>query len=82
MKKSLKTLITASLLTLTALPLVACGSSTNKDTTGDTIHVGILQYMEHDSLTAARKGFLAELEENVLYSSLDDFHEISLVEGY
>lgn len=64
MKKSLKTLITASLLTLTALPLVACGSSTSKDTTGDTIHVGILQYMEHDSLTAARKGFLAELEEN------------------
>lgn len=48
---------------LTALILAGCGTST--DSSGkDTIKVGILQYMEHDSLSAARKGFEDELAKN------------------
>lgn len=52
------TTVTASLL------LVACG---NTSETGDSeienVSIGILQYMEHDSLTRAREGFVSELEE-------------------
>lgn len=48
-----------------ALALVACGNSDSKGADSkDTVKVGILQYVEHDSLTAARKGFIAELEDN------------------
>ena len=48
----------------TALLLGACG---NTDETGNSkeanVNVGILQYMEHDSLSKAREGFVSELEE-------------------
>lgn len=65
MKKSLKKLVLGSVLSLSALSLVACGSNSAKDAgNSDTVKVGILQYMEHDSLTAAREGFVAELEAN------------------
>ena len=33
-----------------------------KSTSDDGVHIGILQYVEHQSLTAARKGFVDELE--------------------
>lgn len=52
------------LLGLTSLLLVGCRnaeSSPNKSS--QKVTVGILQYMEHDSLTAARKGFETALKE-------------------
>ncbi|GAA5351132.1 ABC transporter substrate binding protein [Streptococcus uberis] len=52
------------LLGLTSLLLVGCRnteSSPNK--MSQKVTVGILQYMEHDSLTAARKGFETALKE-------------------
>lgn len=52
------------LLGLTSLLLVGCRnteSSPNKSS--QKVTVGILQYMEHDSLTAARKGFETVLKE-------------------
>ncbi|SIO02795.1 putative ABC transport system substrate-binding protein [Carnobacterium alterfunditum] len=59
-KKILTGLATVS----TGLLLAACG---NTSETGDpeetNVNVGILQYMEHDSLSKAREGFISELEE-------------------
>lgn len=46
----------------TGLVLGACGNTEETGTT-ETINVGILQYMEHDSLSQARKGFISELED-------------------
>ena len=46
----------------TGLVLGACGN-TSGSADSEMINVGILQYMEHDSLTQARKGFVSELEE-------------------
>lgn len=62
MKKSIRVLFMA----LIGLVLVACG--TDKQTTNgdDSYTVGILQFMEHNSLTAAKDGFMAELEESGL----------------
>ena len=53
------------------LVLVACG--TDKQTTNgdDSYTVGILQFMEHNSLTAAKDGFMAELEESGLDINLE-----------
>lgn len=45
---------------LAALTLGGCSSS--KNTNKDVVHIGILQYVEHPSLSAARKGFVAELK--------------------
>lgn len=63
MKKmsGLKKTITG-VITLTAgLLLAACSSESSAD--DGTINVGVLQYMEHESLSSAREGFLAALEE-------------------
>lgn len=50
-------------IALASLSLVACRSTTgNSQAPKEKVTVGILQYMEHDSLTAARKGFEAELK--------------------
>lgn len=54
LKKSLKTLVT---LGVASLLLAACSQSGNKASSKDLPKVGILQYVEHESLTAARKGF-------------------------
>ncbi len=65
MKKILKSALLGSLAGISALALVACSNSDSTGTTADkSVKVGILQYMEHDSLTAAREGFVAELEAN------------------
>ena len=47
-------------LMLAVLTLFGCSSS--KSTSDDVVHIGILQYVEHQSLTAARKGFVDELK--------------------
>lgn len=57
-KKMLLGLVTVA----TGLVLGACGNTEETGTTA-TINVGILQYMEHDSLSQARKGFISELED-------------------
>lgn len=50
-------------LAIASLLLVACGNDSGSTTDGDdTVKVGILQYMEHNSLTAAKDGFVDELE--------------------
>ncbi|MDG3131991.1 ABC transporter substrate-binding protein [Streptococcus suis] len=53
-----------SLMALSMATLAACSSGTSEKTSSETVKVGVLQYMEHESLTAARKGFVAELEAN------------------
>lgn len=57
MKKGLTVLMAVM---LAALTLVGCSS--NKNASKDVVHLGILQYVEHPSLTAARKGFVDELK--------------------
>lgn len=45
--------------------LVGCGNKEKDSGTAtdkDAVSVGILQYMEHNSLDLAREGFLAELK--------------------
>lgn len=59
MKNYLKS---ALLLSLASLSLVACG--TQKEQTSNQPTIGILQYMDHPSLDAAREGFLEGLAEN------------------
>lgn len=48
---------------LATLVLAGCGANTDS-ADKDTVKVGILQYMEHDSLSAAREGFVDELAKN------------------
>ena len=57
MKKGLTALMAVM---LAALTLSGCSSS--KNASKDVVHLGILQYVEHPSLTAARKGFVDELK--------------------
>lgn len=57
MKKCLASLMAVM---LAALTLGGCSSSKNANK--DVVHIGILQYVEHPSLSAARKGFVAELK--------------------
>ncbi|HFR3440929.1 TPA: ABC transporter substrate-binding protein [Streptococcus suis] len=61
--KLVKKLATISVASMGLLTLVACSSS-SEQASSDVVKVGVLQYMEHESLTAAREGFVAELEEN------------------
>lgn len=58
----LKTYLRTSIMFLTAITLGACSSSSTENS--EMVSVGILQYMEHDSLSAARSGFETELAEN------------------
>lgn len=51
-------------LGLASLLVVGCANGTKKTGAKDAKHIGILQYVEHESLTAARKGFIAELAKN------------------
>ncbi|MGG9992767.1 ABC transporter substrate-binding protein [Streptococcus suis] len=61
--KLVKKLATISVASMGLLTLAACSSS-SEQASSDVVKVGVLQYMEHESLTAAREGFLAELEAN------------------
>ncbi|MGT2911077.1 ABC transporter substrate-binding protein [Streptococcus cameli] len=64
LKKPLKkTLLLATTLVLGSLILMACQSETKSesDSDSDAVSVGILQYAEHQALTASREGFLEAL---------------------
>ncbi|MBL6503904.1 ABC transporter substrate-binding protein [Streptococcus suis] len=61
--KLVKKLATISVASMGLLTLAACSSS-SEQASSDVVKVGVLQYMEHESLTAAREGFVAELEAN------------------
>ncbi|CYW04003.1 TPA: ABC transporter substrate-binding protein [Streptococcus suis] len=61
--KLVKKLATISVASMCLLTLAACSSS-SEQASSDVVKVGVLQYMEHESLTAAREGFVAELEAN------------------
>ncbi|HFI0219395.1 TPA: ABC transporter substrate-binding protein [Streptococcus suis] len=61
--KLVKKLATISVASMGLLTLVACSSSSEQASSA-VVKVGVLQYMEHESLTAAREGFVAELEAN------------------
>ncbi|WP_105242770.1 ABC transporter substrate-binding protein [Streptococcus suis] len=61
--KLVKKLATISVASMVLLTLAACSSS-SEQASSDVVKVGVLQYMEHESLTAAREGFVAELEAN------------------
>lgn len=64
MYKTVKKLAMISLASLGLFSLTACSSTGGETASSDGVKVGILQYMEHESLTAAREGFVAELAEN------------------
>ncbi|HHW3839355.1 TPA: ABC transporter substrate-binding protein [Streptococcus suis] len=61
--KLVKKLATISVASMGLLTFAACSSS-SEQASSDVVKVGVLQYMEHESLTAAREGFVAELEAN------------------
>ncbi|MGM5692751.1 ABC transporter substrate-binding protein [Streptococcus suis] len=61
--KLVKKLATISVASMSLLTLAACSTS-SEQASSDVVKVGVLQYMEHESLTAAREGFVAELEAN------------------
>ncbi|CAM3355831.1 ABC transporter substrate-binding protein [Streptococcus pluranimalium] len=60
MKKSWKIIVT---LGVASLLLAACSQSGDKTSSKEVPQIGILQYVEHESLTAARKGFEKGLAE-------------------
>ena len=55
----MKKFLVSMMAVITAVLLVACSNASNKD----LVHVGVLQYVEHPSLSATRKGFIEELKE-------------------
>ena len=55
----MKKFLVGMMAVITAVILVACSNASNKD----LVHVGVLQYVEHPSLSATRKGFIEELKE-------------------
>ncbi|MEI4302754.1 ABC transporter substrate-binding protein [Streptococcus suis] len=61
--KLVKKLATISVASMGLLTLAACSTSSEQASSA-VVKVGVLQYMEHESLTAAREGFVAELEAN------------------
>lgn len=65
MKKSLRKKLTGLMgIGLISLILLGCGNNKDSSTSdSDTVQVGILQFMEHISLTDAKNGFIEEFEE-------------------
>lgn len=65
-KKWIKKLTGLVAVGAAGLALVACGnegSEASNGSTEDPVNVGILQFMDHNSLTAAQEGFISGLEE-------------------
>lgn len=60
---------------LIGLVLVACGADEEgAPADGEAVNIGILQFMEHNSLQAARDGFVAELENSDLEINIEDMN--------
>lgn len=61
----LRKMMSAAVIGLAGLALMGCADDSGEaaDTEQDSVSVGILQFMEHNSLNAAREGFVSELEE-------------------
>lgn len=62
---------------LASLALAACGNeeaATDTNTHEETVSVGILQFMEHNSLQAARDGFVEELEASNITVEFEDMN--------
>lgn len=57
---SFKKIILSSVAVLSVFGLAACGAS--KSSSSDAVKVGVIQYAEHEALTAARQGFVEALE--------------------
>ncbi|HEL2575973.1 TPA: ABC transporter substrate-binding protein [Streptococcus suis] len=62
--KLVKKLTSVTLVGAGLLALAACSSGLEEKSAEGAVKVGVLQYMEHESLTAAREGFVAELADN------------------
>lgn len=71
MKKLVRTLG----IGLASLALMACGNEeVATEDNNETISVGVLQFMEHNSLQAARDGFAEELEASDLTVEFEDMN--------
>ena len=57
----MKKFLVSMMAVITAVLLVACSNASNKD----LVHVGVLQYVEHPSLSATRKGSLKNSKRKV-----------------
>lgn len=64
-KTGLRKMMSAAVIGLAGLALMGCADDSGEaaDSEQDSVSVGILQFMEHNSLNAAREGFVSELEE-------------------
>ncbi|HFH9837319.1 TPA: ABC transporter substrate-binding protein [Streptococcus suis] len=55
-----RNILVGAVVFLSAVTLVACGSNSSES---ESVKVGIIQYAEHDALTASREGFIEALAE-------------------
>ncbi|HEM6290507.1 TPA: ABC transporter substrate-binding protein [Streptococcus suis] len=55
-----KKVILSSVVLLSAVTLAACSSNSSDS---DSVNIGVIQYAEHEALTAAREGFVEALAE-------------------
>lgn len=58
-----KKLLSTTFIGLAGLTLVACSNPSTSETNSDTVKIGIIQYAEHEALTASRNGFIEALSE-------------------
>ena len=71
----MKKLVRALGIGLASLALMACGNEeVATEDNNETISVGVLQFMEHNSLQAARDGFAEELEASNLTVEFEDMN--------
>jgi putative ABC transport system substrate-binding protein len=63
MKKSIKSLGCLAAISLLVL-LAGCSSASNSNTSDKHYQIGIIQYMDHSALDAAREGFVQALADN------------------
>lgn len=75
-KTKIKKGLGAILLGVAAISLMACGMDNDSNAIDDTenINIGILQFMEHNSLQNAQDGFINELEKSELNFDFDSMN--------
>lgn len=75
MKKAIvKKLLGIAAIGAVGLGLAACSTDESSSGEDGTINIGILQYMEHASLSAAREGFISEIEESGLSYEVEEMN--------